>query len=197
MKNQSGFITVDFLFAFVLILGFSALLFALTLTLTVVEIAQYSTFASARVYMAGHKSEEIQRQLAVDKYLELTTKNKVFAPFFKNGWFTVQPEPWVGNIVGLIPEYANQHNAFWGTATTFAAPILSFEIPFVGSTDPEDRGFQTKIGSYLGREPTSAECTAFVRNRWNAIRTLRPSSGVSYETHTNPAGYTAFIDDGC
>lgn len=197
-SNQSGFITVDFLFAFVLILGFSAVLFALTFTLTVVEVAQYSTFAAARIYLAGHKSETIQRQVAANKFNELTTKNRVFAPLFKNGWYKVQEEPWIGDISNYMSDYAtSEFNAFWGAATTFNAPILQFQIPLFGSTDPNDKGFKTTIGSYLGREPSAQECTAFAKNRWIGIRALRVSGGVSYQTNTTPAGFTAFIDDGC
>lgn len=198
MKNQSGFITVDFLFAFVLILGFSAVLFALTFTLTVVEVAQYSTFASARVYMAGHKNEITQKQLASDKYLELTTKNKTFTPLFKGGWFKVR-EPFIGNIVTYMPEYGSNEagSAFWGTATVFEALILQMQIPIFGSTDPSEKGFKTTIGSYLGREPAADECTAFAKARWSGILNLKPSQGASYSTGTTAAGYTAIVDDGC
>ena len=197
LSNQSGFITVDFLFAFVLILGFSALLFALTFTLTVVEIAQYSTYASARVYMAGHKTEAQQKQLANDKYLELIGKNRVFSPLFKNGWFKVQTDPMVGNIVNYMQDYGrNPVNSFWGVATVFNAEILKMNIPLWGSTDPDDRGFRATIGSYLGREPTSAECSAHARMRWEGILNLKPSRGSSYDNGRS-TGYTPFIDDGC
>ena len=198
LNNQSGFITMDFLFAFVLILGFSALLFALTFTLTVVEIAQYSTYASARVYYGAHKTEAQQRQAAMDKYNDLINKNKVFSPLFKNGWFKVQPEPFVGNVATIMPEYGqNPMNSFFGVSTIFNADILKMQIPFFGSADPNDKGFKTTIGSYLGREVSAAECTAFVNNRWNGILKLRPSSGASYETNATPAGYEPVIDDGC
>lgn len=198
LQNQSGFITVDFLFAFILILGFSAILFALTFTLTVVEIAQYSTYASARVYYGANKSQAQQRQAAIDKYKDLTTKNKVFAPLFKNGWFKIQAEPFVGDPAPIMPGYAkNALNSFLGVNTVFNAEILKMQIPLFGSADPEDKGFKTTIGSYLGREPSSAECIAVVRNRWNAIQKLKPSTGASYQTNTTPAGYMPVIDDGC
>ncbi len=198
LTNQSGFITVDFLFAFVLILGFSALLFALTFTLTVVEIAQYSTFASARVYYGANKTQAQQRQAALDKYNDLINKNKVFSPLFKNGWFKVQPEPFVGNAATIMPAYGqNPLNSFFGVSTVFNAEILKMQIPLFGSSDPNDKGFKTTIGSYLGREVSSNECAAFARNRWNGIVKLKASSGASYETLTTPAGYTPVIDDGC
>lgn len=196
--NQSGFITMDFLFAFVLIMGFSALLFALTFTLTVVEVAQYATYATARTYYGAHKTEQQQRQLATSKYTELINKNKVFAPLFKNGWFKVPSEPFVGNAKDIIPQYGqNALDTFIGANILFNADILKFEIPFFGSTDPSDKGFRTTIASYLGREVSSTECSAFVRRRWTSILALRPSSGANYETNTTPAGYTAIIDDGC
>lgn len=198
LRNQSGFITVDFLFAFILILGFSAILFALTFTLTVVEIAQYSTYASARVYYGANKTEAQQKQAALDKYNDLINKNKVFSPLFKNGWFKVQPEPFVGNAATIMPEYGqNPMNSFFGVSTIFNAEILKMQIPLFGATDPNDKGFKTTIASYLGREVSSMECAAFVQNRWNGILKLKPSRGASYQTNTTPAGYIPVIDDGC
>ena len=50
IRNQRGFITIDFLFSLVLVLGFSALLFIMTFTLLVAEVTQYITYAAARNY---------------------------------------------------------------------------------------------------------------------------------------------------
>lgn len=47
IQQNKGGITVDFIFGFTLIMGFAAILFALSLTLTVASISQYITFVSA------------------------------------------------------------------------------------------------------------------------------------------------------
>ena len=49
-NDEAGILTVDYLFAIILAMGFVALLFAMSLTLTVVEVVQYMTFSSARSY---------------------------------------------------------------------------------------------------------------------------------------------------
>ena len=84
MKNQSGFITVDFLFAIVLILGLSSLMFVLSFTLSVASITQYITYAAARNYEAAHIDEATQELRAQMNYQELIS-NPVFKPLYANG----------------------------------------------------------------------------------------------------------------
>jgi hypothetical protein len=196
MKGQAGFITVDFIFAVVLIFGMTMLLFAVSLTLTVASITQYVTFASARNYVAGHLDLSHQEQKAKDKYNALIGNN-VFSPLYKNGWFMVDADPTVGDITQTIQGYAPSNgdpNMFWGTGTNFTAKILDFNIPFFGSTNPDSNGktdFQTFMGSYLGRDVTTTECMDFVKQRWSAITNL----GNGYATAQGT--YVAFSDDGC
>jgi hypothetical protein len=205
LKNQRGLITVDFLFSLVLILGFAGLMFALTLTLTMASVTQYVTFAAARNYFTGHIDRDKQIERANQKYLELLG-NPVFKPLYTNGWFIVDAQPFVGDHTTVIPQYqdaAQVANKFWGAGTNFTATILDFNIPFFGSTAPDGdgtgAGFKTYMGSYLGREPTTAECLAFVDQRWQMIRNLKSSSGgASYSTGTpSSGGYYPQTDDGC
>ncbi|MCB0364042.1 MAG: hypothetical protein H6624_13495 [Bdellovibrionaceae bacterium] len=202
-KSEKGIITVDFLFAFTLVMGFGALMFSLALTLTVVEVTQYITFASARTYYASHIAPPAQEALAAQKYAELTTNN-TFGPLFTNGWFSIENPPNIGDLSQLFPDYqptnAGDPNLFWGVGTTFVARMLDFRIPFYGSTtsegDGSGDGFTTFVGSYLGREVTTNECINFSRDRWKAVRTL-PGGGVGYGTNTSDAGYVTFTDNGC
>lgn len=203
MKNQAGLITVDFLFSIVLILGFSTLLFLVSFSLTVASVTQYVTFATARNYMAGNLSVEIQVSQAQAKYKELT-ENPILKPLYKNGWYKVDAEATVGDHTELIEEFAEASqgvNKFWGAGTNFAAPVLKFNIPFFGSTAPDSDGgdgFITYIGSYLGRDPTTSECWAFTLARWEAIRKLNSGSGgASYSTGTSAQGYYPIADNGC
>ncbi len=216
MNNARGMITVDFLFAIVLVMGMTSLLFVLTFTLSVSSIIQYVTYSAARTYMAGHLDESTQRANGFAKYQELMS-NPVLRPLFSNDWYQINSEPNVGDHTEIIPGYraaANManpdevegrdlasgrqfYNQFWGVGTDFVARVLDFQIPFFGSTAPDGdgsgSGFKTYIGSYLGREPTSAECLEFVSARWTAIRAL---SG-QYSGGTPAIGYYPIADDGC
>lgn len=203
LKNEKGIITLDFLFAFTLVMGFSALFFALSLTLTVVEITQYITFAAARNFSASHINPQAQQALANAKFDELAN-HEVFETFYSNGWFEVATPPMVGIMSDIVPAYqqpADKPDTFVGVATRFTARILDFEIPFYGSTAPDGDGsgdgFTTIIGSYLGRDPTAEECTSFVSNRWKAIRRLPVSGASPYTTSTTDNNYYMYADNGC
>src|SRR5690606_38944278 len=137
------------------------------------------------------------------KFAELIG-HEVFSPFYSNGWFEVATPPMVGKVSDVITPYtqpAGSPNKFIGVATQFTARMLDFEIPFYGSTAPEGdgtgSGFKTIIGSYLGRDPTTVECTAFISNRWKAIRRLPVSGGAPYTTSTSDTGYFMYADNGC
>lgn len=202
IKNNNGIITLDFLFAFVLVMGFSGILFSLTMTLTVAEITQYITFASARQYSISHINEAEQRNVAYEKYQKLVS-NPVFASFYNNDWFEInQQNVTIGDHADIYPEYGNQPlgiNLFQGTGTKFIAKMLDFHIPFFGSTSNSDKGggFETYIGSYLSREPTYAECWRFNNRRWEAIKQLNQNGTSQYDQAGNNNAYLAISDNGC
>jgi len=197
LRNQQGFLTVDFLFSIVLILGLSGLLFVLCFTLSVASVTQYVTFATARNYTVSHINQAQQVERANQKYTELIN-HKVLKPLYTNGWFAVDARPGIGDHTQLIPgfqEATQGVNKFWGAGTSFTAKVLAFSIPGFGSTAPDDdgtgNGFNTYLGSYLGREPTTEECLNFTAARWNAIKNLGP--GYS----TQGGSYYPQTDDGC
>ncbi len=203
MRNQRGMITVDFLFAIVLILGFSGLLFVLTFTLSVASLTQYITFAAARNYSVAHLDPALQVERGQAKYHELIS-NPVFKPLFSNDWYKISADANIGDHTKVIPDYtqaADSKNQFCGAGTDFVAKVLDFHIPFFGSTAPDSdgtgSGFKTYIGSYLGREPTAAECIEFNAKRWTAIQKLEVQSGAAYSTNTSAAKYFPMTDDGC
>lgn len=196
LKNERGILTVNFLFSIVLILGLTGLLFVVCFTLSVASMTQYVTFAAARNYGTGHITQELQVERANAKYNELVS-HPVLKPLYTNGWFAVDARPGVGDHTQLIPGFQDATdgvNKFWGAGTSFTAKVLSFTIPFFGSTAPDDEegeGFKTYLGSYLGREPTTEECLNFTAARWNAIKGLGPGYG------TQAGAYFPQTDDGC
>ena len=194
LLNNQGMITLDFLFAFSLVMGLSAMLFALSFTLTVTEITQYLTFSAARSYSASHISKSYQADLANRKYAELIN-NPVFKPLYTNGWFEVDKEISPANYAELYPK--TQRSIFIGVRVSLLAKMLDFHVPFYGSTsstETENEGFRTNIASYLGREPTINECISdFTQQRWVQIRNLHES----YSQNTTDQGYQVITDNGC
>jgi hypothetical protein len=203
VRNEKGIITIDFIFAIVLIFGFTMLLFKMMFTLCVASMTQYITFAAARNYVAAHVTPEMQGLRAIAKYKELIN-SKEFAPLYRNGWYRIDNVPKVGDISVIMPGYqqdADYPNQFIGVATNFNARVLDFQIPFFGSTVPDGdgsgSGFTTFMGSYLGREVSTSECLEFVENRWRAIRALTVKSGAAYSEGSPESGYMPMADDGC
>lgn len=206
--NERGIITIDYLFALVLVAGFSFIIFAVSMTLMMSEVVQYITFASARNFFAAHNNEDAQRDAAFQKYAELKT-NPVVDPLFNSGWFELDESRMI--IDTDVPskksdlrgyEQAPAQNLFHGTVVWFSAKILEFNVPFYGSTvDDELRGgneFGAYIGSYLGREVTHEECENFLTERWTKFKDLPTGGAASYsEARRTDNYYVAIADNGC
>ena len=177
------------------------------MTLTAVEMTQYMTFAAARKYHASHINEDKQREVAANKYQEILNLES-YIMIRHGSWFEVFENPFIGDVTqnstGGLSDYdqGGDPNTFHGVVTLFTAKILSFGLGAFGSTAPEDdpgdgSSFATHIGSYLGREPTSAECILFNNERWRAIRSLPVNGAAPYSTGTNENLYTVMSDNGC
>lgn len=214
LKNQDGIITVDFLFSFVLVMGFTMILLTLALTLTVAEVTQYMTFAAARNLMAADMTPARQVQNAQAKFNSLRSLAPI-APMLSGSWFEIATAPEKMIVSPTIPagqsaavnSQAFQEmgqftllgdNLFVGVQVDFIARVLDFNIPFFGSTTTESdgngSGFRTQIGSFLGREPSVYECqVVFNGQRYNQIVRLFPA-GLSTKSTTS---YLSISDNGC
>ncbi len=186
LNSQKGLLTLDFLFASVMIFAFSAILFSFAMTLSVVEVVQYVSYAAARNYNLGHLDEDRQKERARQKFNQLIS-NPAIVPMLNNGWFTVgevqiddfndeyQPNPDSDNFVGVrIP---------------FSAPILYKRIPMLGTTGSDQDSFRTNIQSFLAREPSFRECQAFMSQRAQQMAAL----GFSFDTNA----VAIIMDNGC
>jgi hypothetical protein len=198
IQNQNGLMTLDFMFSFILIGAFSAVLFAVSITLSVTEIAQYIVFASARNYYAGHLALTDQQKEGQAKYAALL-QNSSFKPLFSGNWFTLSKTVDLSDHNADYPQpYDEDTDTFVGAQAIFTAPVLKFSVPFLGSTSTNDQTFSTKISAWLMREPTSQECTAFNANRWNLIQALQSKYGQTATSSQNSAlVYATVTDNGC
>ncbi len=171
LKNEKGILTLDFIFASMLVFGLSAIIFSFGMTLSVVEVVQYISFASARNYSLAHLDEEMQRERGTQKYQELVT-NPAIRPILENGWFAVEPVI-ISDFNGEYnPDPSYESDNFIGARIPFSAPILYKRIPLIGTTASDPEGFTANIQSFLAREPTFRECQSFVNQRANAFQSL-------------------------
>jgi len=193
LKNQKGLLTLDFIFAILLMFTFSAILFGFTITFSAVEIAQYATFAAARANFAANKNTDEQQKLGKDKFDELIkNKNSVLGNFFRNGWFSLSDVKIADFNEEFSPDPNKDSDTFIGARATFVAKILSMRVPLLGNTTDDD--LSANISSYLMREPTEEECLQFVQQRFSQIQALRPGFSQSL---VDPNAYVIIADDGC
>lgn len=186
LKDRRGFLSVDFLFAMTIAAVLLMMTFAFTTTLSMIEIAQYIAFSTARAHAAGHVNQEKQAQIARKKF-ESYQDDKLYpalAPLLKNGWFELDPKtldirggghPVSGSSGQTFDEdYGFDEGAKSvsqiGIRFRMQAKILKMNLPFLGSLTEED-DFGTNVTGLLLREPTAEECRKQFEKeqRFNAI----------------------------
>ncbi len=200
--NQKGQLTIDFLFAIVLVIGISTLLTALTFALTFTEILQYVSFAGSRSYLAADLTPDGQLKAANTKVSELLGA----LPFVNaKDWVEVSTKK-AGNFG---QDYKNRgvditRNQFIGYRIDFKLPILGINLPLLGDsiTPPnggtQDSNFRATVSSYLMREPTASECQRFNNNVFRALLRLRGEYGAAMTNASNgPEEFSAINDNGC
>lgn len=195
MKNNRGSLTIDFAFAMVLVGGVSAVVMALCFTLAVVEIGQYVAFSTSRTYFGADMTPEVQLEKSNNKFNQLVGKPGI-SNLLRGSWFTLK------NLGArdYRGEYAsggvdNDNDTFFGVELAFTAKLLDMRIPFYGST-AGDNGFNAKINSFLGREPTFQECSDFVHARWENIVKTQVTGANIPDAHDLNA-YVPIMDNGC
>lgn len=195
LNNQSGLITLDFVFALVLVFAFTAIIFTLSLTLSMVEITQYVTYASARNHFAGHLTKAKQEELGKAKYDQLTQATAL-KPLFNNGWFELKDFTIGEGATYQQIQQEPDRFTFYGAAVHLRAPVLNFRVPFFGRTAAdEDSTFQAQIASWLSREPSTEECLEFNQSRMKLIKAI---GGNQYNaSQINEGAYVVQTDNGC
>ena len=200
--SQKGSLAIQFLFGWVLLMGFVAIFAALTLTLSVAEVVQYITYASSRHFMLGHIDEGAQIKAATHKYNTLATNGQLCSFFLhcnSSGMFSIDESPQIGLNQSFSEGSQGVPYLFVGVWTIFKAELLDINVPLWGSTTEGNNKndiFTSSIGSYLGREPSIAECESFNDKRLRWIH-----SNHRYN-HTQPSGNPAsappgYFDNGC
>ena len=216
LHNQKGSITVQFVFGFLLVFSFIIGFFYLSLTLVISELVQYAVFSSSRYLSLSHQDVTKQREVAKRKYGDLLFASDSEG-IFRTGFFgpingddkpfNLQQEPNHGvNEQQGMPGEQRYRNLFYGVWTEFQPKGLNLKMPFWGESvqGTEKDLFDSVIGSYLGREPSQAECITFAAKRWEMIKDkipLNPPGGFSgrggLTTYTYNNVNTIHYDNGC
>jgi hypothetical protein len=216
MKGQ---VTIDFLFASVLVLSVATLLMALTIALSLSEVLQYVSFSAARSYFAADENENDQVIAAeIKAHLLLTNGLPFLRGALNNGWIKITGGPvgpdnpraknynsYAQNLgvpsqsVGSPVGGPSSHSQFTGYQIKFEIPILGLKLPLLGQavTPPDGQsGFQATVSSMLMREPTHSECVNYTNKSYDTILRRNPAFGEA-TSHSTLKNFVAINDNGC
>lgn len=185
IQNSRGMISAEFLFSLVLSVGLCIVLFTLTFTLSMVEVAQYIAFSASRAHAAGHITMDKQIEMGHNKYNRLVNHKTLKALFNDpNGnWFKLTGfEIRSGGISGqTFDEYKvsdgsdlSERIPQVGVRFNFVAAVLDRRLHFLGGTseNPGSDPFSARVAAMLIREPTMNECQNQIKDRYDAILDL-------------------------
>lgn len=209
ISAQSGFVTADFLFSFLLASMLTTFLFAMCFSFTVIEIAQYISFSSTRAALPAHKTPEDQQRRAQAK-VDALLAHPELVPLLTNGWFELKLKDMrLGrNPSDFYDQYEsaqrNEVGGFYipsaGVRLNLTAKILNLNLGPLGKLESESgNGFNLTLGSMMFREPSQDECMQLIRERYRKIVNPSDSSGAVYSTIATPTmdSYVPMEDNGC
>ena len=164
-KSAQGFLTVQFMIAFIFIMFFIISFLGLALTLVHASLTQYLTYSSARKNALGGESIGAQKDAGEQRYQDI--REGLFKGSHLGGsdWFVIPTEATIGENTQYSEKsrpVAGLH-LFYGSHLTFKSNVINFQIPsLTDSSDETNRNLETTVGSYLGREPSREECEGFL-----------------------------------
>ncbi len=179
--SNSGMVTTDFIFSFILSCMFTAFLFAMCFSFTIIEVVQYISYSATRAAVPSHKDFETQRGRAQSK-VDSLVNNRILNTLLKNGWFNVtikdmrlgeNPGDFYDEYRRTAPIGNNFYVPAAGVRLNLEAKILSMNLGLLGKIESETgNGFSLTIGSMLFREPSQKECMDLIRSRYQRILSL-------------------------
>lgn len=199
MGSQTGFVTMDFIFAVVITFGMSIVLFGMTYTLSVIEVTQYVTYSAARAQAAGNKDKDAQVEEARNRYTKLL-KDPRIGSTYSTGWFEISPVAQLDvrsgetNFGQDYPTTGVEREVYAGVRTNLHARILEMKLPLLGQLAEED-SMTLRVNSFLIREPSAQECRDFMRQKADAVWNLDGGRFSSFRPPSTPN--QVWEDNGC
>lgn len=175
IRNKSGFIVADFLFAFVMVIGIGIFMFGITFSLATIEVAQYIVWSTARHYAAANVTEGAAQVIARAKFQNLTAKFPLLTGNGADGnaWFELTDANLkIGDLSVLDTDFTsqttsddrkNQDRQPWiGVSAKIKLKLFSsLNIPFLGKVAEDPSIFEFPVRAFVLRHPSKGECQAF------------------------------------
>ena len=175
LKNKKGFVTISFILVLFIILYLIISFFGLAMTFAHVSVSQYMAYSTSRKLSLGGERQADQKNIAANYYR--TLRAKFFRPGIHagnpGGWFKISEALNINEQIGFAGGYdeSNPYRwTFYGAGVSFQSFITEFRIPGLVKNKIDVGLIPSRIISFLGREPSTAECqTAFNEQRGQKI----------------------------
>lgn len=192
LKNQQGALSADFLFSFIFGIMMCLVLFVMSTTFALVEVAQYIAFSTSRSMIAGNiytgsgqcsggsgadaaKSQTDITCVKVNKLL----KHKFISSIINNVWFELKPDSDFMKIgltnSDVFTEYdaSNVSNRVIQTGIRLAyypKILQNLQISFFAPKPEniEGEAGKARVTGLLLREPANEECQKYAKLRYDA-----------------------------
>jgi len=193
LRNERGLLMLDFVFALIFAIGFSVVFFSVAVTLSLVEVAQYVTFATSRSYAAAHETKALQTELARAKFADIMAVSS-FKTSLGSNWLKVG-EPQLGDFSDDYDVASETDNRiFVGARIPIDAQLLHWRVPFLGATVEDSDVGKATLNSFLMREVSTTECREqFTRQRFQQLKNI----DAAYQATPNSQGEKLITDNGC
>lgn len=191
VKGQSGIITLDFAFAIVIAFSFTSIFMVTAFTLAMVEVGQYVTYSTSRAYNGAHESPQLQRDLAIAKYTELT-KSGFIKGLLDSKWIELGPPDLRDFAADGTYSDPGADEIFVGARIRFKSNVLNIRLPFLGGTADRTNTGVAYLNSFLMREVSTQEC----REQFNALR-YEKIKQLNEKYQSLPGTQALITDNGC
>lgn len=176
-KSEQGQATIEFALSLILIMGFIFFYIQLALVFAWSNYIHYATFMSARAYLSGSVNREDQEERARKVIVKMLKKGESRAGLdrFPSVARGVGGDGLAGFYVRPPKEFnPSIRNFSWLEGVRYAFRSKLFLIPFGGSSKESNDGGKNEKSvneisltseSWLGREPSYAECINYLSKK--------------------------------
>lgn len=209
-NTQAGFMTAEFLFAFTMVLCIGVLIFAITFSLTTIEVAQYIVWSSARSYASANGTAADSVSAGRSKYANLIAMFPLLTGRSNSSpWFKLSESVTPGDLTNKLTDAKSDNNTNataevrhpWTGVQTEIDLILfkNVKIPFLGPITNDKSAFVFPVRAILLRNPSAEECHKFFEQKFTAgVQKLKD---VNEENDLSSLGdasaYAPIEDNGC
>lgn len=208
--HQAGFMTAEFLFAFTMVLCVGVLIFAITFSLTTIEVAQYIVWSSARSYSSANATQTDSVKAGQSKYSNLIAMFPLLTGKGNSSpWFKLSDTVTPGDLAGKLTDAKADNNTSsnsevrhpWTGVQTEIDLILfkNVKLPFLGPITNDKSAFVFPVRALLLRHPSVEECRKFFEQKFTAgIQKLKDvSEEIELSNLGDASAYVPIEDNGC